>query len=285
MVKYIPDEDELTLLFGYLNAIGVGPRKDESLNEFKKRVAEVLYSLEDPLQAVEILTGKDYNESSNLGLGLAFVHIQAHAKANIARSRNDIYRNMPWDDLEKCLESNGFRKGTSQTVKKHSNKYTDEYALWYDLDRGILATAESHNRKRINKVIIHYELDLGMPSDYLPKDSMKKFINLLSSRSESSESYRPMGEEDYRIVCMTENVLDDGMVDHLDYLESTPFSFVSPWQRLKDHYLWLVNYAEEKELDFVNRKDFSYDEIDEITYEKLWKLPSEAKEMIGLVEN
>jgi len=243
--------------------------KNESDSEFHEKVIfTCLKKGGDPFHLAEFLTGKEYKtfdkNENMLALGLHIIKMNQKKEKSIREL--DTYYNMPWDYYQEILKNNEFEMVCEESF---NGENIETYQIWSQDKNGILLTAESFNLvdKGVNSTKAYFEIDFNKKYenfDYVDNQFYNQVIKGTSNRPISEK----IGKNSDMIIVDYDG--RSNLISKIASIEKSPFSFNNPWKSYKDHFLWLVNYSE--------NKNKNYKEIGE---EKLKNLPDKIKKMVS----
>lgn len=241
---------------------------DKNFNEALKR---------DPIAEVEQVLNKHHSEFDRKD-GLMMLSNAFHVnkqKSDYLKSLGDTHFGTKWDEFIDIIESNGFIVGLKYDFKH--DEYTDEAALYYHPQKGLVIWATSYfNKSSLNGGEMYGEVKTNEKVEYetiknhvwnteykqiQPSETLKKGFESLNGCSHDALSGIETGvtfKYDVREALI--NKIEQ-IGDHL--------VFVNEWT--EKPFLWFLDYTEEK----IDGYDYK-----EITKDKIGRCPEELQQIL-----
>ncbi|MEI6731877.1 MAG: hypothetical protein WCK90_04310 [archaeon] len=249
----------------------------ESEKNFRKKLSTIVgLTSKDSLLATEILLGKPYQtfNKEEQGISLAMHALVSGFHRAKAEVEGDSHYNVSFAKFTTLLERKGFEKIFSKPFigKRKEGNVTEEYTIWADYSRGILASAESYtsdpNEVGLNDAHAYLEISLPVQMEKLG-ELENELLDPIVSGCRAGLKTDSQGNDIYII----RKDMRDSFIDFLKNVDASGFKTNNPWRMYKEHDLWLINYSESK----LGSKTWG-----KRIESKISQLPEKARKMIGL---
>ncbi|PHA03024.1 hypothetical protein COE51_01390 [Bacillus pseudomycoides] len=233
----------------------------------------------DPIAETEKVLNKHHSEF-NRDEGLLMLANALHTneiKANYLKSLGDTHFSISWDEFINIIESYGFKEGLRYDFQHDNGKCTDEAALYYYPEKGLVIWATSYwNKKSLNsgklygQVKSKEKIEYETVSDKWGERQIIKWTGTLKSSSQSLNDCSHGAFMDIETGIDFDYDVREALINKIEQI-GNHLEFLSKWN--KKQFLWFLDYAEEKQPDY---------DYKEITKEKIMKCPKELQEILAV---